>query len=51
MLDDNEYGEASRLYSQCMSATKEFRQRWGVPTTGRETSTNVFARFGIGMRN
>jgi len=31
MLDENEYAEISRLYSEGIKATKEFRQRWNVP--------------------
>jgi hypothetical protein len=31
MLDEQEYAEASRLYSECMKSAKEFRQKWGVP--------------------
>ena len=34
MLDEQEYTEASRLYRQCMNATKEFRDRWQVPLEG-----------------
>ena len=34
MLDEDEYAEATRLYSQCMDATKEFRERWHVPLEG-----------------
>jgi hypothetical protein len=31
MLDEDEHGEIARLYREAMSATKEFRQRWGIP--------------------
>jgi hypothetical protein len=31
MLDEDEYGEIACLYKEGMSATKEFRQRWGIP--------------------
>jgi len=31
MLNDEEYAEVSRLYSGGIRATKEFRERWGVP--------------------
>jgi hypothetical protein len=31
MLDEAEYAEVSRLYSGGIRATKEFRERWGVP--------------------
>jgi hypothetical protein len=49
MLHENEYAEVSRLYSQCMDATKEFRQRWQVPLA--QASTNAFARVGTGTRS
>jgi hypothetical protein len=31
MLNEEEYAEVSRLYSGGIRATKEFRERWGVP--------------------
>jgi hypothetical protein len=31
MLDENEYALVSRLYTESMKATKEFRERWGIP--------------------
>ena len=31
MLDEEEYAEAFRLFSECMKSTKEFREQWGVP--------------------
>jgi hypothetical protein len=31
MLDEVEYAEVSRLYSEGIRATKEFRGRWGIP--------------------
>jgi hypothetical protein len=31
MLDEGEYAEVARLYSEGMKATKEFRQRWNIP--------------------
>lgn len=31
MLDEDEYEEVRALYSQCMKATKEFRQEHGIP--------------------
>lgn len=31
MLDEAEFAEISRLYSGGIRATKEFRERWGVP--------------------
>jgi len=31
MLDEAEYAIADSLYGGAMSATKEFRQQWGVP--------------------
>jgi hypothetical protein len=31
MLDEEEYAEVSHLYMECVRATKEFRERWGVP--------------------
>ena len=34
MLDEAEYAEVSRLYSEGIRATKEFRERWGVPLKG-----------------
>jgi hypothetical protein len=34
MLDEHEYHEASGLYRECMSATKEFRRRWNLPLDG-----------------
>jgi len=31
MLDEDEYEEVRELYSQCMKATKEFREKHGLP--------------------
>jgi len=31
MLDEDEYAVVARLYSQGITATKEFRRKWGVP--------------------
>ena len=31
MLDEEEYAEVSRLYSQGIRAMKEFRGTWGIP--------------------
>ena len=31
MLDEDEYAEVAKLYSEGIRATKEFRERWGVP--------------------
>jgi len=31
MLNEEEYAEVSQLYSGGIKATKEFRERWGVP--------------------
>ena len=31
MLDEAEFAEVSKLYSEGIRATKEFRERWGVP--------------------
>jgi len=31
MLNEDEFASVSRLYSECMVATKQFRQRWNVP--------------------
>jgi hypothetical protein len=37
MLDEVEYLEVFRLYGEGMSATKEFRQRWGIPLEGMQS--------------
>jgi hypothetical protein len=37
MLDEVEYFEVHRLYGEGMSATKEFRQKWGLPLEGMES--------------
>ena len=37
MLDEVEYAEVSQLYSEGIRATKEFRQRWGVPLKDAST--------------
>jgi hypothetical protein len=34
MLDEDEFAEMWRLYGEGMSATKEFRQKWGIPLEG-----------------
>jgi hypothetical protein len=34
VLDEDEYAEVAPLYGEGMKATKEFRQRWGVPLLG-----------------
>ena len=34
MLDDEEYAQISRLYTESMKATKEFRERWNIPLEG-----------------
>ena len=31
MLDEDEFSQVSNLYSDGIRATKEFRERWGVP--------------------
>jgi hypothetical protein len=31
MLDEDEFAEVSKLYGEGIRATKEFRERWGVP--------------------
>ena len=36
MLDEVEYLEVSRLYGECRHATKEFRQKSGLPLQGME---------------
>jgi hypothetical protein len=36
MLDEVEYFEVFRLYGEGMNATKEFRQKWGLPLEGME---------------
>jgi len=30
MLDEEEFAEVSRLYTEAFRATKEFRERWGI---------------------
>jgi len=34
MLDEGEFAEVSRLFGEGMRATKEFRQKWGIPLEG-----------------
>src|SRR5271169_4007914 len=34
MLDEGEYAEALRMYSECMRGAKELRQKWSVPIEG-----------------
>ena len=34
MLDEEEYGEALRMYRECMRGAKELRQKWNVPLAG-----------------
>jgi hypothetical protein len=34
MLDEDEFAEMWRLYGGGMKATKEFRQKWGLPLEG-----------------
>jgi hypothetical protein len=41
MLNEAEYSEISRLYSECMHATKEFREKHGLPLT----DLNIEERF------
>jgi hypothetical protein len=41
MLDEQEFAEIRSLMRECMEATKEFRQRWGVPLAG----VNINERF------
>jgi hypothetical protein len=31
MLEEEEYAETLRLYNECATGTKEFRERWWVP--------------------
>ncbi len=31
MLDEDQYAEVHRLYGECMNATKELREKWGLP--------------------
>jgi len=31
MLDEGQYAEVHRLYGECMNATKELREKWGLP--------------------
>ncbi len=31
MLDEDEFASVGQLYSECIGATKEFRQRWSIP--------------------
>jgi len=31
MLDEEQYAEVNELYRECMSATKELREKWGLP--------------------
>jgi len=31
MLDEAEFSQVARLYREGMQATKEFRERWGIP--------------------
>lgn len=41
MLDEQEFAEIFALYGECMRATKDFRQRWGIPLEG----VNIDKRF------
>jgi|SRR5581483_7987372 len=41
MLNEAEYSEVSKLYGECMHATKEFRERHGLSLTG----LNIEERF------
>lgn len=34
MLDEEEYVSVAQLYGDGMRATKEFRERWGIPLQG-----------------
>jgi hypothetical protein len=34
MLEEGEFAEISRLFGEGMRATKEFRQKWGIPLEG-----------------
>ena len=34
MLDDEEFAEVARLHHDAFRATKEFRERWGIPLKG-----------------
>lgn len=36
MLDESEYREVFRLYGEGISASKAFRQKWGLPADGME---------------
>ena len=36
MLDESEYREVFRLYGEGISASKAFRQKWGLPAEGME---------------
>ena len=36
MLDESEYREVFRLYGEGISASKAFRQKWGLPVEGME---------------
>jgi hypothetical protein len=45
MLDEEEYAEISRLYSGGIRATKEFRERWGVPLKDALNDASIDARF------
>jgi hypothetical protein len=37
MLDEDEFAEVASLYGQGISATKEFRRKWGIPLENAST--------------
>jgi hypothetical protein len=41
MLDEAEYSEVHRLYGEGMRATKEYRQKWGLPLSGIEPTIRM----------
>jgi hypothetical protein len=45
MLDEDEYAQVAILYGEGIRATKEFRERWGVPLKDALKDASIEERF------